>query len=196
LSPHSPPADRSAGRILRLLSRVEISGRLLKSCPGHHVNSRNTCRHRTQTGRRCRLAALPNSVLCSRRTPLPDSHNDTSDLSRDLLGELPAGQLRDLKSPEHVNECLSKILVLLAHGHISPRPAGVLTFSCSQLLRSVSAMQREEDNEPRFIVDMRLPERDPVDPYGRNRWPSDSSDVGFNPAAPRPRTKILTRHEV
>ena len=120
----------------------------------------NTCRHRTRAGRRCRLPVLPNSVLCFRDTPLPNSQNDTSDLSRDLFGELSAGQLPDLKSAEHVNECLSKIVVLLAQGRISPRRAGVLTFSCSHLLRTVSAMQRE-GQEPQIIIDMERPEYPP-----------------------------------
>ena len=78
----------------------------------------------------------------------------------DLLGELPAGQLPDLKSAEHVNECLSKIVVLLVQGRISPRRAGVLTFRCSQLLRSVSAMQRQ-GTEPEIIIDMDRPAREP-----------------------------------
>src|SRR5215472_16525697 len=142
----------------------------------------NTCGHRTRTGKRCRLPVLPNSVLCFRHTALPVSHNDTSDLSRDLFGELPVGQLPDLKGAEQVNECLSKTVVLLAQGRISPRRAAVLTFSCSQLLRSVSAMQRL-GAEPEIILNMRPPERDPADPYGRNRWPSDPGDAGLNPAA-------------
>ena len=120
----------------------------------------NTCRHRTKTGRRCRLPVLPNSALCFRHSPLPGSREDKDDLSAELFGELPVGTPPDLTNAKQVNDCLSKAIVLLARGRISPRRAAVLTFSCSQLLRSVAAMQREEDNLPRVTVNIQQPDRE------------------------------------
>ena len=125
----------------------------------------NTCRHRTKTGRRCRLPVLPNSALCFRHSPLPGSREDNDDLSLELFGELPVGTPPDLTNAKQVNDCLSKAVVLLARGRISPRRAAVLTFSCSQLLRSVAAMQREEDNLPQVIVDMRRPDSAEYEAY-------------------------------
>jgi hypothetical protein len=149
----------------------------------------NKCRHRTRSGRYCRLPALPNSVLCFRHSPLPDSRTDTSDLSAELFGDLSAGQLPDLKSAEQVNQCLSKTVVLLAQGRVSPRRAAVLTFTCSQLLRSGTAMHWEEDNLPSIILNMQQPELHPEESSSPHNGSSASGETPSVGGAPKERAK-------
>ena len=79
---------------------------------------------------------------------------------------------------EHIHELLSRIALLLAQGHISPRRAAVMTFGGTLLLRSVIAIDRANaEAQPRIIFDLPWPpafpskENDPASPAGLSSGP-------------------------
>ncbi len=121
------------------------------------------CSRHTKQGTRCRLPALDaNRGLCFRHVGLQAHEADSGDLSADLLAELD-----NLQSAEQVNLFLSRLLEVLTKNRISTKRAAVLTYICSQLLRSMSAIDRElktDDDSPQIIIDIPRPSREPVDP--------------------------------
>jgi hypothetical protein len=119
----------------------------------------NRCTFRFPNGKRCKLLILDShSRLCFHHAKLQLDQRDLADLSADLLGDQPA----EFKTPEQINDLLSRVVVLLAQGRISPRRAAVLTFAGSLLLRSVVVMDRrssEEGQPPTIIWDLPRPDR-------------------------------------
>ena len=68
--------------------------------------------------------------------------------------------LDDFTSAAQINDFLSRLLLLLAQDKISTRRAAVLTYITSQLLRTLPAIDKEENAEPtQFIFDLPRPER-------------------------------------
>jgi hypothetical protein len=131
---------------------------------------------------------IPCSASATLLCPTPAPTHPTY-LSAELFGDLSAGQLPDLKSAEQVNQCLSKTVVLLAQGRVSPRRAAVLTFTCSQLLRSGTAMHREEDNLPSIILNMQQPELHPEESSSPHNGSSASGETPSVGGAPKERAK-------
>jgi hypothetical protein len=64
----------------------------------------------------------------------------------DLATTLTAN-LHEFKSAESINDFLSRLLLALAHDRISPRRAAVLAYITNQLLRTVAAIERENDRQ-------------------------------------------------
>jgi hypothetical protein len=129
------------------------------------------CRHFTADGRRCRLAVLDTrSHLCFRHSALiaaaQSPHNDSEDLSADLLPELS-----EFAAGTDLRQFLARLLTLVAKGRISPRRASVLAFISGQLLHSHRAITLETkpaEEETRIIIDMPRPDRDWPEPRPAN----------------------------
>jgi hypothetical protein len=114
------------------------------------------CRARNRSGSRCRLHVKdPLTGFCFRHADYADSASEDPDLSTELFPDLPEDKLPDLTTADHINELLSRIVVLLAQGRISARRAAVMTFGGSLLLRSVVVMDRASSEElPRITFDL------------------------------------------
>jgi len=126
----------------------------------HTINKWPRCQHRTLSGRQCRARS---SDAASRLCPRHDSTENKRE--PDLAATLTAG-LGEFTSPAPINDFLSRLLLLLAQNRISPRRAAVLAYITNQLLRTVSAMEKEaEDNDPKnapvkIIWDIPRPEHE------------------------------------
>ncbi len=110
-----------------------------------HSNSKtdrepSRCHYRFPNGKRCRLPGLDSQLgLCLRHFTMSaaadlsrkHAHDDSEDFSAELLGQ-PSG----LASPIEVRQFLSRLLLLVTSGRISPRRAAVLVYITNQLLFS------------------------------------------------------------
>ena len=95
------------------------------------------CHHRFPNGKRCRLPGSDSQLgLCLRHFTLSaaadlsrkHAHDDSEDFSAELLGH-PSG----LASSIEVKQFLSRLLLLVTSGRISPRRAAVLVYITNQL---------------------------------------------------------------
>src|SRR6266852_7084623 len=95
------------------------------------------CHHRVSNGKRCRLPGSDSQLgLCLRHFTMSaaaalsrkNAHDDSEDFSAELLGH-PSG----LASTLEVKHFLSRLLVLVTSGRISPRRAAVLVYITNQL---------------------------------------------------------------
>ena len=95
------------------------------------------CHHRFPNGKRCRLPGSDSQLgLCLRHFTLSaaaelsrkHAHDDSEDFSAELLGRPP-----ELASAIEVRTFLSRLLVLVTSGRISPRRAAVLVYITNQL---------------------------------------------------------------
>lgn len=131
-----------------------------ESAASCHTNDSTRCRHRTFEGRRCRLSVSdPLSGLCGKHLLAREQHIEAADLTLSLTGELAR-----FSDPYRINEFLSRLLLLLAQGRISPRQAGVMAYISSLHLRTLEAIERDNirdaNAEPRIILDGPRPQRD------------------------------------
>jgi hypothetical protein len=100
------------------------------------------CHHTYANGKRCLLPPPENdSVFCVRHAKLPENQIDSEDTA-----SLTAG-LTEFTSAWSVNQFLSRLLLLLSQNRISPRRAAVLSYVASQILRTIAAMDREDERE-------------------------------------------------
>jgi hypothetical protein len=122
------------------------------------ANQPERCLHRTKCGRRCRRpAAGPESRFCERHEGIDDA-----DHKPDLSLALTAG-LQKLDSPAALSEFLSRLLLLLSQDRISPRRAAVLAYVTNQILRAVSAVERqatknEEGTHIEYVIGIPRPQ--------------------------------------
>jgi hypothetical protein len=95
------------------------------------------CHHRFPNGKRCRLPGSDSQLgLCLRHFTLSaaadvarkHAHDDSEDFSLELLGS-PS----ELASGIEVKTFLSRLLVLVTSGRVSPRRAAVLVYITNQL---------------------------------------------------------------
>lgn len=101
------------------------------------VTSAARCQHRTAAGRQCRsLASDPSSGLCPHHAASTRAVNFREALTREAF---------DFQRPQGVNNSLGALYNLLAEGRISPRRASVLAYISSLLLRTLPAI--DYDNE-------------------------------------------------
>ncbi len=115
-----------------------------KTDNSNSVNQLSLCRHRTVSGRRCRLRVLnPESHLCFRHAQLRQKKRRAEDLACDL-----AGQLTEFTSAADINSFLSRLLLLQAHDRIAPRRAAVMAYTCNLLLRTLPAIARDNHLQP------------------------------------------------
>jgi hypothetical protein len=102
------------------------------------------CRHTYANGKRCLLPPPDkDSAFCGRHAKLPQNQADPDDAS-DSSADLTAG-LTEFTSAEPVNEFLSRLLLLLGQNRISPRRAAVLAYIATQILRTIAAMDSEDE---------------------------------------------------
>ncbi len=100
------------------------------------------CRHTYANGKRCLLPPPDrDSVFCVRHAQLPQNQTDSEDTSSLVAG------LTEFTSAQPVNEFLSRLLLLLGQNRISPRRASVLAYIANQILRTIAAMDREDERE-------------------------------------------------
>jgi hypothetical protein len=112
------------------------------------INELPRCQHRTATGRRCRHASSEASTgLCARHIHLRHKNSQDADLTADLLGEL-----QQFQSASDVNQVLGKLFMALTRNRIATRRAAVLAYIGNMLLRSVTAIDRENKSENTPIV--------------------------------------------
>jgi len=128
-------------------------------------STHSPCCHVTRTGRRCRLSVQDaRSGLCFRHSSL--QQNRLASGAADLSAAF-SGLLSDFKSASQINDFLSRLLVLLVEGRISPRHAGVMAYINSLQLRTLPAIDRELNPEsygeppaPQIILDLPRPNRE------------------------------------
>ena len=97
------------------------------------------CHHFYANGTRCRLIApSADARFCQRHAKLPQNQREATDVAASLTADLG-----EFSSASDVSEFLSRLLLLFAQDRISPRRAAVLAYITSQLLRSLSAAERE-----------------------------------------------------
>ena len=155
------------------------------------------CQHRFANGKRCRLPGIASQFgFCFRHFTLNAAigasrlqpPSDFEDLSADLLP-----QPSEFDAALSINQFLSRLLILVTKGRVTPRRAAVLAYITNQLLHSHRAIQREqileEDHNqhdgPTIIWDLPRPKRDDPDrlqPYSlfAHPTPADVTNPGDN----------------
>ena len=105
------------------------------------------CQHRLPNGKRCRLPGLDSQFgLCLRHFNLSaavgasrlQTPSDSEDLSAELLP-----QLSEFDGAMPINQFLSRLLIFVTKGRVTPRRAAVLAYITNQLLHSQRAFHRE-----------------------------------------------------
>jgi hypothetical protein len=110
-----------------------------KSANPNPANHSPQYEHRFAKGSQCRMAASGgDTAFCYRHAKLHENQRMTADLAATLT----AG-LGEFTSAAPINDFLSRLLLLLAQNRISPRRAAVLAYITNQLLRTLSAMEKE-----------------------------------------------------
>ena len=130
----------------------ESESKRSRIAPRSHVR----CSARNRDGSRCRLHCDPATGYCDRHILRPPDTPDDTDLSAEF-----ASKLKDPKSAVQINDFLATIATLVVKNELSARRATVLTAITAQLLRTLPAIEyelnpsaAEEDDEPRFILDL------------------------------------------
>jgi len=124
------------------------------------VTSAVRCQHRTAAGRQCRsLADDPSSGLCPHHAATAREQDFREVLTREAF---------DFQRPQGVNNSLGALYNLLAEGRISPRRASVLAHISSLLLRTLPAI--DYDNE-HYTYDDDETEEQAVAEYAANPAP-------------------------
>lgn len=114
------------------------------------------CAHVFPGGRRCRrLPSVANACFCALHAELPENRRP-ADLSPELTAD-PA----ELDTFDGMHDFLAKLALLVVKDRISSRRAAVLAYITSQLLRTLSAIHREEESAPpQLIFDAPRPRHD------------------------------------
>ena len=109
------------------------------------------CPYLYPNGKRCSLPGSPaHSGFCLRHSqliapvgfPVP-IQNDSEDLSAELLPELS-----QFSSGLDINKFLTRLLILITKGRVSPRRASVMAYVTNQLLHSYRAIARDNLVKP------------------------------------------------
>ncbi len=134
-------------------------------CSAKPLSNFSRCHFRYPNGRRCTLPGLSAKFgLCLRHyhrqvaagLPLAPSPNDSADLSDDLLVGFS-----QFSSAEDLREFLTRLLILMTKGRVSPRRAAVLAYITNQLLHSHRVVLKEAESQP-IIFDLPRPKLDEV----------------------------------
>jgi hypothetical protein len=107
--------------------------------PSSTINA-SRCQHRTEAGRQCRsLASDASSELCPHHAAAERETNFREALTK---------RAAEFQNAQGVNHSLSALYDLLAEGQISPRRASVLAYISSLLLRTLPAIDYDNDRFP------------------------------------------------
>ena len=156
------------------------------------TNDLSRCQYRTRTGRRCRHAASDSETgMCSKHVRFPRKFYEEADFSTQLVCGID-----EFRSAEDINHVLGELFKLLAADRITPRRGAVMAYTCSLLLRTLPAIERQlnpPDKEPDIIFDLPRPKFDePEDPeramykrmaehYGRTSSPNSEASTAPEP---------------
>jgi hypothetical protein len=126
-----------------------------------HESATDRCQHLTNQGRRCRLAAQPDSRFCAR-------HEDPAQagIETDLLTAFADGK-ESLACISALHDFLGRLLVLQVQNRISPRRAAVMAYNVNLMLRTVltAARNRNAAKTSRHpVVEYVFPGTHPRDP--------------------------------
>jgi hypothetical protein len=138
-------------------SQTEIAITNSNSVPLH-------CRHRTASGRRCRMAISdPDSGLCAKHAAEHERDLDHADLAASLIGNI-----EEFRSAADINHSLGELYKLQARNKITPRRAAVMAYTANLLLRTLPAIALETNTdggqEQQIINDMPGPDYDAPKP--------------------------------
>ena len=121
------------------------------------------CQHRSASGRRfCRMSiADPASSLCFKHAAAQKKDRDAANLAAKLIGDT-----QEFTSAITINRSLGELYKLLARDEIAPRRAAVMAYTGSLLLRTLPAIERENEvmEGPAQLDFTGWPGRNPYDP--------------------------------
>lgn len=150
-----PPARATESNALAdpFFAQPDSSG---SKMPESTPTAKPRCAHVFPGGRRCRrLPSVANACFCARHAELPENRQP-ADLSPELTAD-PA----ELDTFDGMHDFLAKLALLVVKDRISSRRAAVLAYITSQLLRTLSAIHREEESTPpQIIFDAPRPQHD------------------------------------
>ena len=146
------------------------------------INNSERCAYRFPNGMRCRLLGFAGQSFCPKHSepalpPRPDPAETAATLTANL---------DDFTSASQINDFLSRLLLLLAQDKISTRRAAVLTYITSQLLRTLPAIDKEENAPGEFIFDLPRPYRPPQS----DSVPASSHSDSVPPATPSVQERV------
>jgi hypothetical protein len=153
-----------------------------KSCS--RLISSARCQHFTATGRQCAsLAGDRSSGLCPRHAAQSQAASTDAANFRQALTR----EAEDFQNAQGVNNSLGALYCLLSEGSISPRRASVLAYISSLLLRTLPAIDYDNERFPEPEAESEAmaqsPERSAAQPV-----PDSPSDPTRQPVAPGPVT--------
>ena len=123
------------------------------------INDSTRCNYRFPNGMRCRLLGFGTQPFCPRHTQPAAPAPEPAEIASTLTANLD-----DFTSAAQINNFLSRLLLLLAQDKISTRRAAVLAYITNQLLRTLPAIAKENDEPAQIVFDMPGPERDRPEP--------------------------------
>jgi hypothetical protein len=163
-------------------------GQTMKAKSSSRLISSARCQHFTATGRQCAsLAGDRSSGLCPRhaaqsQAASTDAANFRLALTRDA---------EDFQNAQGVNNSLGTLYCLLSEGIISPRRASVLAYISSLLLRTLPAIDYDnerfpESEEPEVPAQSRAQAAQPAPDSASDptRQPAPPTSVAPNPVGP------------
>src|SRR5437899_11753572 len=99
------------------------------------------CQYRTASGRRCRMAVSdPHSGLCHKHAAERQQNLDQADLAAALIGDI-----EEFRSAADINHSLGELYKLQARNKITPRRAAVMAYTANLLLRTLPAIDAEQN---------------------------------------------------
>ncbi len=130
----------------------------LAQSPSEGAKGAAHCAHRTPSGRRCRLPISDfDTGLCLNHALRHKKDRDLADLASALTGKS-----EEFQTAAGINRSLSELYTLLAQNRISPRRAAVLAYISNLLLRTLPAIEKENDpdaDDVRIVWDIPRPNR-------------------------------------
>ncbi|MFI5096132.1 MAG: hypothetical protein ACHQIK_22150 [Candidatus Acidiferrales bacterium] len=117
------------------------------------TNDLPRCQHRFRSGSQCRLTASgADSALCTKHARALQKQSESSGSVAQLTEDIGG-----FKSALEVHELLSRLQQLLSEKRISPRHAGVMAYISSLHLRTLAAINREDEDDDKVTIIMDAP---------------------------------------
>ena len=157
-------------------TKPNSKGQTMKAKSSSRLISSARCQHFTATGRQCAsLAGDRSSGLCPRhaaqsQAASTDAANFRLALTRDA---------EDFQNAQGVNNSLGTLYCLLSEGSISPRRASVLAYISSLLLRTLPAIDYDNERFPEPEATPEVQAQSATQPA-----PDSASDPTRQPVAP------------